>query len=440
LWPAVRHGQFTPSRVTKLLVQVQKCMGIPRCEYHAWRKGLLLAAFLSHKLNTTSEKRQFVWDTRLMKGLYPAMSQAYDETNGFAVRSRLSLEDFSKAWEKEWAWIKVPERYRLTRVEKNGYDLLSTLPLALRLGEIQDLGPGLRAENKGLGTGAYRVYRISTKPLGDPRNLEPELVHIPAGEFWMSKQVQDAVGGAFHGMEPLERVYLDEYRIGRYPVTVAQFAFFVDHYGYFTTEEEKYGSRWISWRQPKHGEHRDLQEYSQHPVTRVSKADALAYCRWLSEVTGWTYDLPTREQWEKAAFGTDARKYPWGNSEPNPTLCNIGQWFDDTTPVGQFSPAGDGPQFDNAFGCADMVGNVSEWTLDTHTCTSKIHPDCDPDFYYYKTRTYSIACGTSWRMKRESRGGHHRYSTASDDLGFRVVTHPSAKPKSARELPQQADF
>jgi sulfatase modifying factor 1 len=431
LWSAVYEGRFTQDHVARLLVQVQKRQGMPRSEYHTWRKGLYLAAFLNCRRHTGPKKRRFIWDMRLTKGLYRAISQAYDETDGFTVRSKLSLADFAEAWEKQWAWIKVPNRYRVTRVEKYGYDLRSTLPLAVTIGKFPDLGPGLRAESKGWLTGAYRVYRISTRPLGDPRDFEPELVHIPAGKFWMCEQVRPAVCAESLRLELSHKVDLDGYWIGRYPVTVAQFAFFVAHCGYFTTEEEQHGSDSISWRQPTHGEHRDLQEYGRHPVTMVSKADAQAYCRWLSEVTGRTYDLPTRKQWEKAAFGTDARKHPWGNSEPNRTLCNIEHWCGATTPVGQFSPAGDGPKFDNAFGCADMVGNVSEWTLDTHRSTRKIHPDCDPDFYYYKTETCHVLCGTSWRMGRQSRSDRRGYRDARDDVGFRVVAHPSAKLDSA---------
>ncbi len=74
---------------------------------------------------------------------------------------------------------KVPKRYRLTRVEQDRYDLESALPLALELGKITDLGLGLRVESKGWFTGAYRVYRISTEPLGNPKEFEPELIHIP---------------------------------------------------------------------------------------------------------------------------------------------------------------------------------------------------------------------------------------------------------------------
>jgi formylglycine-generating enzyme required for sulfatase activity len=45
----------------------------------------------------------------------------------------------------------------------------------------------------------------------------------------------------------------------------------------------------------------------------VSKMDAIAYAGWLSRRTGKTWRLPTENEWEKAARGTDGRRFPWGN-------------------------------------------------------------------------------------------------------------------------------
>lgn len=88
-----------------------------------------------------------------------------------------------------------------------------------------------------------------------------------------------------------------------------------------------------------------------HPVVLVSWEDARAFCRW----AGLT--LPTDEQWEKAARGTDGRIWPWGNEPPTAEYCNFDNNVGDTTPIGQYSPKGDSP-----YGCVDMAGNVSEWT------------------------------------------------------------------------------
>jgi formylglycine-generating enzyme required for sulfatase activity len=318
-------------------------------------------------------------------------------------------------------WIVVPKGYRVTRIEKNRYDLESVLPLCIELRKLNDLGPGLRVESKGWLSGSYKVFRISTDPLGGPRNFEPELIHIPSGISRMGYPFKGLLEISNLPEVSSSKVSRTGFWIGRYPVTVREFAFFVEHYGYYSSNEEEFGYDAICWRQPMPGEYRDVEKYERHPVTCVSKRDAEAYCQWLSSVTGKKYSLPTQEQWELAAFGTDGRKYPWGNKEPDRKLCNIEHWFGGTTPVGMFSPDGDGPKFDNLFGCADMFGNVTEWTLNTFSSNRKIHPDCDPDNYYYQTNTYCVTCGPSWRMDRHTRRSHHNYSVDYDYFGFRVV-------------------
>ena len=327
-------------------------------------------------------------------------------------------------------WIIVPKRYRVTRIEPNRYDLVSTLPLAIELRKLNYLGPGLRVESKGRLTGAHRVFRISTDPLGDPRVFEPELVFIPGGKSRLRQHARGMVDKTDHRVYPSHQAYLNEYWIGRYPVTVSEFAFFVEHYGHYTSNEERFGYDSVCWRQPSRGDYRDIQKYGRHPVTMVSISDAEAYCRWLSNVTGKKYSLPTQGQWEMAAYGADQREYPWGDEEPNPTLCNIEHWFGGTTPVGKFSPKGDGRNFGCGFGCADMFGNVSEWTLNSHSHSVKVHPDCDPDFFYYKRITYRVVYGQSWRMGKQTRTDREKYNSVSDHLGFRVVARPFHHQKS----------
>ena len=107
-------------------------------------------------------------------------------------------------------------------------------------------------------------------------------------------------------------------------------------------------------------------------MVNVSWQDAQAYCQWLSEKTGKSYRLPSEAEWEKAARGADGRVYPWGN-EWDAAKCNTRESkIQGTSPVGQFSTLGDSPS-----GCADMVGNVWEWTL------SLWGPDSDSPKYRY---------------------------------------------------------
>lgn len=130
---------------------------------------------------------------------------------------------------------------------------------------------------------------------------------------------------------------LPGYWIGKYPVTVAQFREFAADY------------RWA--------DRESLQGPDNHPMANVTWRHARDYCRWLAQITGLPVTLPSEAEWEKAARGTDGRLYPWGNELPDARLCNFGHNVDRTTPVGQYSTQGDSP-----FGCADMAGNVWEWT------------------------------------------------------------------------------
>jgi formylglycine-generating enzyme required for sulfatase activity len=110
-------------------------------------------------------------------------------------------------------------------------------------------------------------------------------------------------------------------------------------------------------KQPEHWKDRKPPSGQEdHPVVWVSWHDAVAYCNWLSEVTGRPYGLPSEAEWEKGARGTDGRIYPWGN-QWDAERCNTGEsGKGDTTPVGAY------PQGASPYGLVDMAGNVWEWT------------------------------------------------------------------------------
>ena len=164
------------------------------------------------------------------------------------------------------------------------------------------------------------------------------MVLVPAGTFVM---------GASNGADdenPAHEIDLAQFYLDVTEVTNAQFNEFVSATG-FETEAESVGSSKI-WRD-EWGNGEDG-----HPVVRVSWADANAFCTWKGK------RLPTEEEWEKAARGSDGRAYPWGNDYDAALVNGKDSGLRSPVPVGSY-PAGASP-----FGVLDMAGNVREWTAD----------------------------------------------------------------------------
>jgi formylglycine-generating enzyme required for sulfatase activity len=127
----------------------------------------------------------------------------------------------------------------------------------------------------------------------------------------------------------------------------------------FPVTNEQYAAHVCNGKHPVS----DWQKKKDHPVFNVSWQDTMAYCKGLNNLLkgrlpqGLILRLPTEAEWEKAARGTDGSEWPWGN-EFDKNKCNSDEGGKgDTTPVGLYSAQGDSP-----YGCADMVGNVWEWT------------------------------------------------------------------------------
>lgn len=162
------------------------------------------------------------------------------------------------------------------------------------------------------------------------------LKRVPEGEFLMGSDPKHDPQALAHE-QPAHRVFVPEFFIGQFPVTNAQFAMFAR-------------DTRLEWTPPPHA--------GDVPVTQVMWDEALAFCRWLSRLTGQPFRLPTEAEWEKAARGPDGRLYPWGNAWQT-GYANLADLAPAPSPVGQFSPAGD-----SLYGVSDLAGNVWEWCAD----------------------------------------------------------------------------
>ncbi|GEM_PF-1394355 len=252
-----------------------------------------------------------------------------------------------------------------------------------------------------------RKHRVG-KPAPMPAtSLVPEMILIPAGKFLMGIDLEkDKIASPDYWTQHI--LYLPNYYLAKTPVTNAQYAVFVQ------TTGRNQPHHWEGDNPP-----RDRQD---HPVVNVSWHDAIAYCKWLSEVMGKPYRLPSEAEWEKGARGTDGRIYPWGNRW-DVMRCNTREvGMGDTTPVGAH------PQGASPYGLLDMVGNVWEW------CSSLYQPyPYNPDDGREDSEANGprVLRGGSWAyVSKEVARCSYRYdalpSSFGRDVGFRVVVGSAA--------------
>ena len=258
------------------------------------------------------------------------------------------------------------------------------------------------------------------------------MVKVPAGAFTMGSGALDTIE------KPTHRVYLSEYYMDKCEVTNRQFKRFCDATGR--------GSRrhLLFWRRDHYppdpgfaGVPNYFVSYPDYPVVNVSWEDAQAYAVWAGK------SLPTEAQWEKAARGTEAREYPWGDSGPSGARCNFadrtlalqstdqgqrdlcdtssGDRYAWTAPVGSY-PAGASP-----YGCLDLAGNVWEWCRDWYGWY-RTDEEVSTDPQGPTSGEYRVARGGCWRREARLLRCAYRHPGGLEDrvvtLGFRCAVAP----------------
>lgn len=241
--------------------------------------------------------------------------------------------------------------------------------------------------------GWEQVPQLTTPPVGEVISpLGHALAHTEKNVRDAALQVLDVTvcipkGSVLIGEEcaPLE---IDEFEIGVYPVTNAQYHRFIQETGYKPPKD---------WTDSTELGYQSYALKGDHPIVWVSCEDAKAYANYVDA------RLPTFAEWQYAARGTDDRLFPWGYEIDKPRCNTFELGAEGTTPVGAFK---DGV---SPFGCYDMIGNVWEWT----------------NTPYDDEKVFRVACGGAWYY-------NHDYSTcisfdffssnyAEFVIGFRIA-------------------
>ncbi|GAA2786230.1 ergothioneine biosynthesis protein EgtB [Mycolicibacterium pallens] len=302
-----------------------------------------------------------------------------------------------------------------TSVRAAALDVLDTLPqrdddaeVAFRFGlvishENQHDETILQALN--LRIGAPILTSHSTLPAGRP-GLAGTSVLVPGGPFVLGVDAATEPL-SLDNERPAHVVDVPAFRIGRVPVTNAEWRGFIDDGGYAQ-------QRWWSARGWEHRVQADLNAPQfwnpdgsrtrfghveeipgDEPVQHVTFFEAEAYAAWAGA------RLPSEVEWEKAAAWDPAlgarRRYPWGSDEPSPHRANLGGHALRPAPVGAY------PGGASAYGAEQMLGDVWEWT----TSPLRPWPGFTPMIYRQYSEPffdgdYKVLRGGSWAVAADT--------------------------------------
>ncbi len=247
----------------------------------------------------------------------------------------------------------------------------------------------------------------------------PSFATLPAGTYRLGK--------ADRVENPIRTVKLKAFEIARTETTNAQFAAFVRATGYVTDAERRHDAmvfapplpefRWIhdptaSWRFPNGRTRGGIEAKADHPVTTISFADALAYCRWAG------VRLPTLDEWEAACRAGTKTDYSFGpDRKPIGRYANVWHGRDHlkpdlsdgymtTAPVGHFAP--------NPLGLYDMYGNVFEF------CSGRLLGDRSPRRVHSRGGSWWCSANACCFFNSADIGGVDLHASFSNQ-GFRAA-------------------
>ncbi|MBI5756484.1 MAG: SUMF1/EgtB/PvdO family nonheme iron enzyme [Nitrospirae bacterium] len=182
--------------------------------------------------------------------------------------------------------------------------------------------------------------------ISSPISQGDDMALIPEGYFIMGTGPETGKAGEDYGVdeEPRHKIYIREFYIDRYEVTIGQYKKYLKATGLTWVGDTDFPDEYppeVVFNPPQ----RD-----KYPVNYMSWNDANEFCHWKVK------RLPTEEEWEKAARGTDGTTYPWGNEFDPQKTNSEDAGIKGPAPVGSF------PEDKSPFGLYDVSGNLMEWT------------------------------------------------------------------------------
>ena len=279
--------------------------------------------------------------------------------------------------------VMLPTGQHMVTIEKEGY---LSFHQELKIARDHNLRAVLQAKQNSLNVGT----KFADPMGGDIQS--PEMIVVGSGRYLL-------------GENNAQQVTIKQpFALAATPTRVQDFRAFIKSTGYQTDAElmntcDTFVNAEITTVSDNDWQNPGFKQADNSPVVCVSQNDAKAYTRWLSKNTGFTYRLPTPQEWEAAARAGQDTNFWWGN-EFRSGKANTGwagtPWSNvSTSPVKSFQPT--------PTGFYDMVGNVWEWT----------------------TIQKGLAKGGAWSFSPEEAKVYNELyvppSTAANYLGFRVV-------------------
>jgi formylglycine-generating enzyme required for sulfatase activity len=264
------------------------------------------------------------------------------------------------------------------------------------------------------------AFQIQRPQYSDPR---PGVVDFNWGEaYWCKVPAGKFIYGGDKAWNPRREVEIPyDYWMGKYQVTYAQWQAFVEDADGFANARWWEGLHERGQNQQAEGPGEQEWKIANHPAEHISWYEAMAFCGWLNEArrqgvltlpafipADYEIRLPTEQEWEKAARGTDGRIYPWGG-DYKAGFANIDETkggngpykVDMTTAVGIY------PEGASFYGLLDMASNVWDW------CRTKYETGDDKSI--------------STNALRALRGGYWGFRDVYEQVHIRSWDHPSSR-------------